>query len=38
MLTFQLATHGSEKRMRVFLDDLLTMPEPGISQVSEVYT
>ncbi|EDW49387.1 GM17533 [Drosophila sechellia] len=32
MLTFQLATHGSEKRMRVFLDDLLSMPEPGISQ------
>ncbi|XP_037724878.1 protein HIRA homolog [Drosophila subpulchrella] len=32
MLTFQLATHGSEKRMRVFLDDLLTIPEPGISQ------
>ncbi|KAH8368366.1 hypothetical protein KR084_010417 [Drosophila pseudotakahashii] len=32
MLTFQLATHGSEKRMRVFLDDLLSIPEPGISQ------
>ncbi|XP_016994371.2 protein HIRA homolog [Drosophila takahashii] len=32
MLTFQLATHGSEKRMRVFLDDLLSTPEPEISQ------
>ncbi|XP_017116305.1 protein HIRA homolog [Drosophila elegans] len=31
VLTFQLATHGSEKRMRVFLDDLLSIPEPGLS-------
>ncbi|XP_017034799.1 protein HIRA homolog [Drosophila kikkawai] len=33
MLTFQLATHGSEKRMRLFLDDLLSTPEPGVPQV-----
>ncbi|XP_017051908.1 protein HIRA homolog [Drosophila ficusphila] len=32
MLTFQLASFGNEKRMRVFLDDLLSIPEPGISQ------
>ncbi|XP_017091496.2 protein HIRA homolog [Drosophila bipectinata] len=32
MLTFQLATYGTEKRMRQFLDDLLEDPEPGIPQ------
>ncbi|KAH8304640.1 hypothetical protein KR018_005858, partial [Drosophila ironensis] len=30
MLTFQLATYGTEKRMRQFLDDLLEDPEPGV--------
>ncbi|XP_068152297.1 protein HIRA homolog [Drosophila tropicalis] len=32
MMVFQLATYGSEHHLRLFLDDLLNNPEPGIPQ------